>query len=60
MPHERGLPLQDGASLAPVEADDANTESFFNSLTEPQCGHLVPFHRVERTRTSLSRLQLLQ
>jgi hypothetical protein len=54
-PQERGFPLQDGAdSASPPE--DAKTESFFWSFVDPQCGHLVPFHSLERTNTSLSRL----
>jgi len=49
------------ASPAPAEAPaEANTDSFFSSLAEPQCGHFVPFHRLERTRISLSRSQLSQ
>jgi hypothetical protein len=44
------------ASAAPAEAlDDANTDSFFSSFVEPQCGHFAPFHLLERTRISLSR-----
>jgi len=39
---------------------DAKTESFFFNFTEPQCGHLVPFHSLERTSTSLSRRQSSQ
>jgi hypothetical protein len=34
--------------------DDANTDSFFDSLSDPQCGHLVPSQWLERTSTSLS------
>jgi hypothetical protein len=57
-PQELGTPEQAGASSAdPLEA---NTESFFSSLTEPQSGHFVPFQFALRTSTSLSRLQLQQ
>jgi hypothetical protein len=59
MPQELGLPEQDGASAASPPLD-AKTESFFSSLVEPQCGHGVPFHSVERTSISLSRSQSLQ
>lgn len=41
-----------GSALPPAE--DANTDSRFDSFADPQCGHLVPFHRLERTSTSLS------
>jgi hypothetical protein len=59
MPQERGLPVQAGAlsSAPPLEA---KTESFFSNFTEPQRGHFVPFQSVERTSTSLSRLQSVQ
>jgi hypothetical protein len=54
MPQELGFPVQDGpASLPPPE--EAKTESFLESRGEPQCGHFVPFHLLERTRISLSR-----
>jgi hypothetical protein len=33
---------------------EANTENFLESRVEPQFGHLVPFHSLERTRISLS------
>lgn len=53
---------QAGASVPPPPSltFDAKTESFFASLVEPQCGHLVPFHFEDRTSTSLSWLQWLQ
>ncbi len=55
MQHEPGLPLHDGASEPPpFDTDDANTDNFFVSLVEPQCGHAVPFQSLERTRISLS------
>jgi len=59
MPQDLGTPEQDGASAVspPLEA---NTESLFSSLVEPQCGQGVPFHSVDRTSTSLSRSQSLQ
>jgi hypothetical protein len=47
------LPVQAGPSLL-LLADDAKTESFFESFFDPQCGHSVPFHSWERTRISLS------
>jgi hypothetical protein len=54
MPHDPGVPVHEGASLAlPVE--EANTENFLASFVEPQCGHFVPFQSLERTRISLSR-----
>jgi hypothetical protein len=59
MSQELGLPLQTGASSLPRELE-AKTESFFASRVEPQCGHGVPSHLVERTSTSLSRLQSAQ
>jgi hypothetical protein len=53
LPQEPGLPVHWGAgsSTPPLEA---KTESFFSILREPQCGQVVPFQLVERTRTSLS------
>ena len=42
------------ASAAPAALAEANTDSFFASFVEPQCGHFAPFHRLERTRISLS------
>jgi hypothetical protein len=59
IPHELGVPVQDGPSL-PAPAADANTDSFFESFAEPQCGHLVPFHSFDRTKISLSFSQALQ
>ena len=41
-------------------AEDANTDSFLANLVEPQCGHLVPCHLLERTRISLSFSHLSQ
>jgi hypothetical protein len=58
-PQELGVPEQLGAASEPAPLE-ANTESFFCSFTEPHCGHFVPFHSLERTSTSLSRLQSLQ
>jgi hypothetical protein len=57
MPQERGLPEQLGGSADSPALEEANTDSFFISFFEPQCGHFVPFHSLERTSTSLSRLQ---
>ena len=59
MPQERGLPEQVGASCA-APFVEANTESFFSSFTDPQRGHFVPSHALERTRISLSRSQPVQ
>jgi hypothetical protein len=59
MPQELGVPVQDGPSL-PEPAEDANTDSFFESFTDPQCGHLVPFQSLDRTKISLSFSQALQ
>jgi hypothetical protein len=50
-PQERGVPEQDGS--APADAA-ANVENFFESLADPQRGHLVPFQSFERIRISLS------
>jgi len=43
--------VQDGSAPLPLEA---NTDNFFASFVEPQCGHFVPSQRVERTSISLS------
>jgi hypothetical protein len=52
--HERlpllGLPL----------TEEAKTDNCLESLADPQCGHLVPFHLLERTSISLSCSHLLQ
>jgi hypothetical protein len=53
MPQEPGLPLQEASAFSPPVLD-ANTESFFVSLVEPQCGHLVPSQALDRTSISLS------
>jgi hypothetical protein len=39
---------------------EEKTDSFLLSFLEPQWGHAVPFHRLERSRISLSLLQWLQ
>ena len=52
-PQEWGVPVQDGSAPAPPVLE-AKTENFFASLVEPQCGHFVPSHWLERTRSSLS------
>ena len=44
-------------ALAPA---DANTDSRLESFVESQCGHLVPFHLLERTSISLSRSHFSQ
>jgi hypothetical protein len=46
------MPQAGAGSLAAVL--EANTESFLASFVDPQCGQRVPFHRLERTRISLS------
>jgi hypothetical protein len=49
------LPLQEAGTLdALPPPDEANTESFLESFVEPQRGHVVPFHLLERTNISLS------
>jgi hypothetical protein len=53
-PHDFGLPEHSAAGLAPLLPVEANTDNFFVSLTDPQCGHWVPFSLRERTRISLS------
>jgi hypothetical protein len=57
MPQECGVPVQlgAGAALVLLAAAEAKVENFFASLVEPQCGHFVPSHWLERTRISLSR-----
>jgi hypothetical protein len=60
-PQELGWPVQDApSSLPPFPPLEAKTESFLVNFTDPQCGHGVPFHSLERTRISLSRSQLSQ
>ena len=56
MPQECGVPVQSGAGVAPAgpAVEDANVENFFSSLAEPQLGHFVPSHLLERTKISLS------
>ena len=51
---------QAGASFVSPLAEEANTESRLESLVEPQCGHLVPRHLLERTRISQSCSHLSQ
>ena len=53
MPQDRGLPVHTGASLL-LPVDEAKTENFLEIFFDPQCGHLVPFQSLERTRISLS------
>jgi hypothetical protein len=55
MPHERGTPVQAGASVVPPAVAEAKVENFLSSFVEPQCGHFVPVQSLERTRISLSR-----
>jgi hypothetical protein len=45
---------QAGAEPPPSLTDEANTESFFKILVEPQWGQGVPFQSLERTSSSLS------
>jgi hypothetical protein len=53
IPQEVGLPLQEGeSSEAPPE--EANTDSFLVNFFDPHLGQGVPFHLLERMRTSLS------
>lgn len=59
IPQELGVPVQLGASPPPVVLA-AKVENFFVSFFEPQCGHSVPSHLLERTSTSLSFVQLSQ
>jgi hypothetical protein len=57
------LPVGDAAqaSAAPAaEPAEANTDSFFSSFVELQCGHFAPFQRLERTRISLSQSHFRQ
>jgi hypothetical protein len=50
-----------GVAQDGVDATDAaNTDNRLESFVEPQCGHGVPFQRLERTRISLSRPHLSQ
>ena len=51
---------QAGPSDFDEATDEANTESFFDSFFEPQCGQGVPSHRLERTSNSKSFSQLAQ
>lgn len=53
------MPQAMGASEAPL-VDEANTDNFFSSLTEPQCGHLLPFQSLDRTSNSESFSQARQ
>ncbi len=51
---------QVGAAGAEAATVEANTDSFFESFFEPQCGQGVPSHLLERTSNSKSLSQLLQ
>jgi hypothetical protein len=47
--------LQEAGALDELlPPEEANTESLLESFAEPQCGHVVPFHLLERTKISLS------
>jgi hypothetical protein len=55
------VPVQACAGAAPLPAvDEAKVENFFSNLVEPQCGHFVPVHLLERTMISLSRSHFSQ
>jgi hypothetical protein len=54
MPHERGLPLQESATVAAPPVLEAKTDNFFVNRFAPHLGQAVPCQRLERTRTSLS------
>lgn len=45
---------QAGASKLAPPPDEANTENFLLNRVEPQWGHLVPCHWLDRTSSSLS------
>jgi hypothetical protein len=65
LPHEPlpqpPLPSQDRLALGRLPPpEEANTDNFLESIADPQCGHLVPFHLLDRTRTSLSSSHLPQ
>ena len=48
------------AAAVDEATEEANTDSFFVSFFEPQCGQGVPSHRLERTSNSKSFSQLAQ
>jgi hypothetical protein len=54
IPQERGLPLHAAGSEESPPPLDAKTERFFVNRLDPHLGQGVPFHLLERTRTSLS------
>ncbi len=54
MPQDFGTPLHDGDDADSPAEDEANVENFFDNFAEPQCGHFVPSHSLERTSISLS------
>jgi len=49
---------QAAAGLLPLPpeaaTEEAKTERFLDNFVDPQCGHLVPFQRLDRTKSSLS------
>jgi hypothetical protein len=53
IPHELGVPLHDAPSDE-SPPPEAKTESFFVKRFDPHLGQGVPFHLLERIRTSLS------
>ncbi len=53
------MPQADAADVDEA-TEEANTDSFFVSFFEPQCGQDVPSHRLERTSNSKSFSQLAQ
>jgi hypothetical protein len=55
--HPQELPrftLHAGAGSLWWPPEEAKTEKLFDNFVEPQCGHLVPFQRLDRTNNSLS------
>lgn len=54
MPHDIGIPVQTGASGAEPWLTAAKVESFLEIREEPQCGHGVPSHLLDLTKSSLS------
>ena len=57
MLHAAGLPAGQYSAPPSLATDEANTDSFFVNLTDPQLGQRVPFQSLDRTRTSLSASQ---
>ncbi len=54
-PPQEPLPLQERLELAGLPASEEEmTDNCLESFADPQCGHLVPFHLLDRTSISLS------